>query len=112
MTRDTVCLICGSTSHTSSSCQSGAAKHLHESRAPARIWPFGEGYESQIAHLYGKQDQRGQHMVGANRPPAEIVQNGKYAHQHRARAGASKFAPKHPKAGAPLPGNRAPKGSK
>ena len=92
---DTVCLICGSPGHTSSSCQSEAAKALrdkpvHTSRA--RIWPFGPGYVSQLAPHYGKQDQRGQHMVG--------------------KADTSKYAPKNPKAGKPVAGFRAPKGSK
>lgn len=69
----------------------------HTSRAQphqlrARIWPFGTGYVSQLAHLYGKQDMRGQHNVG--------------------KADTSKYAPKNPKAGAPVAGYRAPKGLK
>ena len=67
----------------------GSADTRHTSRA--RIWPFGPGYISQLAPHYGKQDGRGQHMVG--------------------KADTSKFAPKHPKAGKPLPGNWAPKGA-
>lgn len=112
VTPDTVCLICGSPGHTSSSCQSEAAKALREKpvhTSRARIWPFGPGYISQLAPHYGKPDQRGQHMAG-NGKPVTVVQNGKAAHQHRARD-TSKFAPKHPKAGKPPPGNRAPKGA-
>lgn len=67
-----------------------AVTDMHTSRA--RIWPFGEGYVSQLAPHYGKQDGRGQHMVG--------------------KPDTSKYAPKHPKAGKPLAGNRAPKGAK
>ena len=67
----------------------------HASRAQAHLqpaWPFGEGYVSQLAPHYGKQDMRGQHNVG--------------------KADTSKYAPKSPKAGAPLPGHRAPRGAK
>jgi len=80
---DTVCLICGSTSHTSSSCPSEAARELakprHTSRAQAHLqpaWPFGEGYVSQLAPHYGKQDGRGQHNVGGGRGQAITVKKG------------------------------------
>jgi hypothetical protein len=90
---DNRCTLCGQEGHRASHCP--LANQGHASRAQAHLqpdWPFGEGYVSQLAPHYGKQDGRGQHNVG--------------------KADTSKYAPKHPKAGAPLPGNRAPKGSK
>lgn len=85
--------------NTTNKCDEGDGANSdagHASRAQAHLqpapWPFGPGYVSQLAHHYGKQDGRGQHNVG--------------------KADTSKFAPKNPKAGKPLPGNRAPKGLK
>lgn len=97
---DTVCLICGSTSHTSSSCPSDAAGELrkgrHTSRAQAHLqpaWPFGEGWVGELAQHYGKPEQRGQHNVGAPKCVAPST---------------DKFAPKRPKAGKSitLPGSK------
>ena len=112
---DNRCTLCGQAGHRASHCPLGNQGHAsctqtHQSRA--RIWPFGPGYVSQLAPHYGKQDMRGQHNVGAPKAAAlGITQNGKSAHEHRARD-TSKFAPKNPKAGKPLPGHRPPKGSK
>lgn len=100
---DNRCTLCGQEGHRASHCP------LNTDLPRARIWPFGEGYVSQLAPHYGKQDGRGQHMVGA---PKSVAPNGKAAHEIRARQDTSKYAPKNPKAGAPLPGHRAPKGSR
>lgn len=76
---------------------SGKPKHparvkpAHIARVP---WPFGDSYVSQLAPHYGKQDGRGQHMVG-NGKPITVVDT-------------SKYAPKRPKRGSQilLPGSR------
>lgn len=92
MNDDTVCTLCGQYGHRASHCP----HNQDDARiAPARIWPFGDGYQSQLSG-FGKQDLRGQHNVGNGRAMT-VVDN-------------SKFAPKHPKAGKPVAGNRAPKG--
>lgn len=83
---DNRCTLCGQEGHRASHCP------LNTDLPRARIWPFGDGYVSQLAPHYVKQDGRGQHNVG--------------------KADTSKYAPKNPKAGSPLPGHRAPKGSK
>lgn len=108
---DTICLICGSPGHTSSSCQSEAAKALREKpqhTSRARIsspWPFGEGYQSVLLAQREADTKRGQHQRA--KPPrtfsTEVIANPFET---------AKFAPKNPKAGKPVPGYRAPKGSK
>lgn len=96
--KDTVCTLCGQYGHRASQCPHNrdettriARAHLPDDSA------FGSAYVSQLAPLYGKQDKRGQHAK-ANHGPALTITD------------TSKYAPKHPKAGKPVAGFRAPKG--